>query len=118
MAIILVDCTGRVKYTLFSERNADKMPLGEETKQRAIGVLRGLDATHLPMLLRSSATTSHACAAAAWHGARPTLADPCGGQVACSAGKEAQEVDPRERRGQRRLSARLKISSRPAGLPL
>ena len=57
MAIILVDCTGRVKYTLFSERNADKMPLGEETKQRAIGVLRGLDATHLPMLLRSSATT-------------------------------------------------------------
>ena len=57
MAIILVDCTGRVKYTLFSESNADKMPLGEETKQRAIGVLRGLDATHLPMLLRSSATT-------------------------------------------------------------
>jgi hypothetical protein len=67
------------------------------------------------------------CCRVAW--APPTLSDPGGGQGACtSAGKEAQEVDPRERRGQRRLSpagrgvgtartAGARASRRPRSMP-
>ena len=41
LSIILVDCHGNVKHVLFHERNNDRSPLSEATKQRAISILRG-----------------------------------------------------------------------------
>ena len=64
--------------------------------------------TRWPLMPPPPPAQPRLCRRVAWgppHALRP-LGGFCGGQGACSAGKEAQEVDPRERRGQRRLSAR------------
>ena len=55
-AIIMVDCNGNLKYELFSEKmDGARTPLSMETRQRAIGELRGMDAAHLPGNLQSQA---------------------------------------------------------------
>jgi hypothetical protein len=57
-AIILVDCNGNHKFTLFSEKMAgSRTPLSVETRHRAIGVLKGIDAVYLPAILQFEATT-------------------------------------------------------------
>jgi hypothetical protein len=55
-AIIMVDCNGNLKYKLFSEKmDGARTPLSVETRQRAIGVLKGMDAAHLPGILQFQA---------------------------------------------------------------
>ena len=63
--------------------------------------------TRWPLMPPPPPAQPRLCRRVAWgppHALRP-LWGSVGGTGACSAGKEAQEVDPRERRGQRRLSA-------------
>ena len=58
LSLILVDCRGNVKYTLFHERNDDmKTPLDAATKQRAVDVLKGRSTDALPTELRAEAAT-------------------------------------------------------------
>ena len=58
LSLILVDCRGNVKYTLFHERNNDvKTPLDAATKQRAVDVLKGRSTDALPAELRTEAAT-------------------------------------------------------------